>query len=716
MNSEDLIRILPEGCETLSIKVDPNCEGLSYLKGERDTRFVTPELEVLQGISSGETSVVLVEAPAAVGKSMLARELARATGGLLWNLAEVQVGHFTFTGILAHCLSGSDFATVKEGISVGKYLVVLDALDETRLRSKDPNFFAFLSNVADACKSAGDRPGVVLFGRTDAITWTGLWFEELNVPYAHLRIMFFDRASAVAVIEKRLDWLCTQRHVPPRHRQQRKAFGIARDAVFERIGDMFGGENWANATVRSFLGYPPVLEGIAAYLLPGPQPPRDFFHRLTSDLNEMAMEVTPGPTSVWELLGKILGEILNREHLKVKKLVKERLEPTAKAAGWANWEIVFAPEEQRRRILAASSVKIQHGKLPNAMHGKVYEEYDEVVRQHVGEHPFLGPDQEKDLFAGVVFRDDTYAWLLTAPNVEDEALVRLGDRLLKDFRPSPILAQSLLARRAAQRLPLQVRAMEVGMMYESLYALNDQVELRLTSGSANVLDGEIRGVGDLPIAFVVADVEDEIVFPLHLANADIRVRRKVRLGTQGFPFYLGPSVRVECSSLWIAPDLTVNTGSAETSIESRLVRLIAETCEHAAQRPRVDGQGNFKVTWPQIHPNWETYFEPPLPTANDEAEFGKEMMRALEVVARRNYGFLDLTNEDVRKDFPERVLSRLWNCGILKERTRAIRGEAGMKPELDRDVVSALVDNVSTIAQGVLPDSVRERLRKAQRS
>jgi hypothetical protein len=62
--------------------------------------FVEPTLGAVRPIEPGRTSVVLLSAPGAVGKSTLAKELAYASGGLLWDLSKFQVGSSTFSGTL----------------------------------------------------------------------------------------------------------------------------------------------------------------------------------------------------------------------------------------------------------------------------------------------------------------------------------------------------------------------------------------------------------------------------------------------------------------------------------------------------------------------------------------------------------------------------------------------------------------------------------------
>src|SRR2546426_5097856 len=98
-------------------------------------RFVEPPLREEKAITPG-ASVVLLQAPAAVGKSTLAAEIARRQGASLWNLAEpgFYVASGTFQGTLAAAYGPGQLATVNALLDSGQLLVVLDALDEAEVR------------------------------------------------------------------------------------------------------------------------------------------------------------------------------------------------------------------------------------------------------------------------------------------------------------------------------------------------------------------------------------------------------------------------------------------------------------------------------------------------------------------------------------------------------------------------------------------------------
>jgi len=117
--------------------------------------------------------ILLVSAPGAVGKSTLARQIAFVTGAVYVDLAKADpVGGNTMSGGL-----------VKSGLYPNwqsqTTALLIDGLDEARLRVTQEAFEAFLADVVQL--SAGRTLPTVLFGRTGAIQDAWL-LSEGRVP------------------------------------------------------------------------------------------------------------------------------------------------------------------------------------------------------------------------------------------------------------------------------------------------------------------------------------------------------------------------------------------------------------------------------------------------------------------------------------------------------------------------------------------------------
>ena len=116
---------------------------------EDKRQFVAPALSEVTPVEKGRTSVVLVSAPGAVGKTMLAERIAVEKHSPMWNLGAVQVGNDFAAGTVAAAFGDDLFSTVTTELREGRRVIVFDALDEARLRAGEANFEGFLDGISE---------------------------------------------------------------------------------------------------------------------------------------------------------------------------------------------------------------------------------------------------------------------------------------------------------------------------------------------------------------------------------------------------------------------------------------------------------------------------------------------------------------------------------------------------------------------------------------
>src|SRR4051794_23238209 len=124
---DDLLNALPRCADAPPLVEEPP-PGIRYVQGER-SEFVRPPLTVDQQELS-EAQVVIISAPAAVGKSVLAEHIALRTGGVLWDLSRARVGNNYALGTLAAAHGVQALGGLLQAMWEGKFLVIADALDE----------------------------------------------------------------------------------------------------------------------------------------------------------------------------------------------------------------------------------------------------------------------------------------------------------------------------------------------------------------------------------------------------------------------------------------------------------------------------------------------------------------------------------------------------------------------------------------------------------
>ncbi|MGA8498552.1 MAG: hypothetical protein WB764_23920, partial [Xanthobacteraceae bacterium] len=124
---------------------------------EPNPYFVEADLTLRRGMGGLEASIWLVAAPGAVGKSTLAREISARTGAVYLDLAvaDTVAGYYLSGGLDRNRLSNAWVAD--------ETAILMDALDEARMRVPDASFQDFLSDVV--AKSRARHLPTVLFGR-----------------------------------------------------------------------------------------------------------------------------------------------------------------------------------------------------------------------------------------------------------------------------------------------------------------------------------------------------------------------------------------------------------------------------------------------------------------------------------------------------------------------------------------------------------------------
>jgi hypothetical protein len=311
---------------------------------DRDRVFIPPWLQLIRP-ARDTTALVLVEARAAVGKSMLARNLAHATGGLYWDMSEIHAGHGTLWGRLAQTFGTEGLPTVMADLMGGTALLVLDALDEAELRSAGRGFDAFLEDLGQLLAVPRRKPVVVMFGRSETIEYVQLVLKP-TLPIARYGIEEFDKPTALEFIDSRLDQRAG--HGYAAHRSMRPQFERARDLLLNALEMNLIAEvedastedrrtslaAWRGERSRAFLGYAPVLESISGYLdVTEPGRSSNFYFRLANDLAETLRKPAATGGAHWVLLHSIVVELLDREQAKFIKQAREVLH----AAPEADW-------------------------------------------------------------------------------------------------------------------------------------------------------------------------------------------------------------------------------------------------------------------------------------------------------------------------------------------------------------------------------------------
>lgn len=558
--------------------------------------FVAPTLQELFPIEAGRTSVVLLSAPGAVGKTMLAERIAFERNSPLWRLGVVPVGSAFTTGTIAETFGHPLFSTITTELALGQRVLVFDSLDEARLASGRKNFDGFLDSVAGLFRASRPLPSLVLLGRTESVDYAATTLDKRGVPVAWYQIEYFDDPSAKEFVEKYLANLPHARIRATDKIRQSSNFGDARNAILGHLGDC------APTDPRAVVGYAPVLIVVSEYLNEGNP------HGL---LQKVAGWKKHDPA---KLLAQIARELLEREQR--DKAIERLPKVLGSSAGFIDWSKLYAPEEQCLRLLARECQYDLRDRPPAELPNPLRNDYEKALEPWIEDHPFRGQQ---------VFREYTYTWLLGRGDVEAglrDAIRRWLTTPDVKYLPSPLLSEFLLAMNGDESPSLaKLKADDFGLLYESVLsgcARGEAVRLSLASlDSTETIAGEITWFDEKPaevgevkpkrrLELLLEEPQPGVWFWQRLSAAHIQIGGRVRLGAHGGDLVLGPDVDVECETI---------VCDAET------VRVVANTKENgvilAAQSyggdnvPQLlgphDDRKYLQVSWDRVRHPWVPY-------------------------------------------------------------------------------------------------------------
>lgn len=571
---QTLLEILPTQEVKYTLKADVSGANLSYVD-QPNPVFVDPPLRKEEGESA--TSITIVSAPAAVGKSTLAKELSNRLGALYWDLGDHIPGTLSFTGALDAALGGQK-DDLKARLASGESVLILDALDEALLNSP-AGFPTFVREICEWVE--GEKPALLVFARQQVAEEFAIHVLDNERSMDWHSIGYFDSAdTAAAVIDRYL------RHDGKNVDPDDEEFERARDLLFSILSTILRGESdqeaWEDPRVQHFLGYAPVLTSIAEFLDVGN--PYALAQDLERDLTDSVGRLGGTQKARWELLQRLIGDLLGRER---DEKVLPRLEDwLASLKQPLDRSALFRAEEQLARVLGQilQEVGLEEDYmtyLPAAQRNA----YEDVMQRQIGDHVLLGTGSEG--FANVVFRDYVFAWgLLNLPGAVSALRARLASR----FLPTQLFGEFIIFL-GSEGDDLRVDRSHTGYVYESLVSEAQKeadLETVISSDGMNAIACSVAPVDNRHsgISFRLAGEETAPVqLWRSLSNARVECHDVV-LGFSGQTFRIGPDV-----------ELTTNHASLPMETltlvaqEDNPVTLISDDVTVASHSLQVDAVG-----------------------------------------------------------------------------------------------------------------------------
>jgi hypothetical protein len=678
MTFDDLLEQLPAcpGADALPVSVRTG--GLKY-EDKGLPEFIGPDIQPSAIIQQpGQPKVIIISAAGAVGKSTLAAEIAHRKRAPIWDLAKAEaVGGNSLTGQVTTAFGFGTAAQVSQQFLEGGLFLLIDALDEARVKANEAGYEAFVANIAEIAKGAARTP-FVLLGRTQTAETTWLLLDDVGIPASLLTIQPFTREQAERYIEARIRYFDASAR--RRIEEHRVPFLEARNLILDHLQRaVIGDERVTDDAAREFLGYAPVLETVAVLLAK-----EGNYHEFIESLNAMGRQEIDRPLAV---LNHVVTRLLEREQTqKLQVNIKPVLEAVAEEAGWDSWSDLYSPDEQVARLLGL--ILGRRVEACPAMPSSVRARYEEQLKVWLPEHPFLreGSVPANQVFESYLFADAMREYLTPlARAVEDRVMA-------SDYKPSRLLADFyiLLGQKRGEDC---VAERQIGILYDSLLAgETDSMRIRLAieSGDPEDDEEEVAGEGEFELVYSSPDpngeerVEtrvfridqpgDALAFRRQLKEATVVTRGTLVLGGEVDDFEIGPSVQVRCQELVVRSTGFVVRGAGSREAGSEAVVLDAQRCDSAvARKPLV--RGSLTACWPgsESYP-WSEYSTASVDYGRDSPhmqEAYRRLRRIVTALQSHSKGSLARLKDKIehqrilKNNMGRALLDRLLGDGIM---------------------------------------------------
>lgn len=553
--------------------------GWSYCDKGNDSFVEAPldlSAEITTRLTVDSSPIVLVSAPGAVGKSTLAKQISFKCGAIYLDLATAEpVGGNTISGGILK--SGLPALWKEERVAI-----LIDGLDEARLRVTQEAYESFLVDIADL--ASGRSVPTILFGRTGAVLDAFLVFEINNVEVPVLEIGYYEFDSAVDFAMARIR--TTKPNRSSEITERRAVSGLIR-----------GLSQQTKTDEKRFAGYAPVLQAVADRVGQASNP-----QVLVSEIESGGIPMS---------LEGITSAILSRERGKLGNL-------SFSDPAIAN--TLYQVDEQIHR-LASRIYRINPPDIPK-MSPKDAELYDSALKTWVNEHPFLdGSGKPSSAVFGAVIS----AWSMqNGEQTLAEKVLRL--ELGRGAAANPFITE-FYKPKAENGSENYIPADHIGVFYNSLRAglsLGDSASLVIDDDENAVEEEALRAEIEITLARRGEQTPHTRRFNTDQVNVislgpyveDVAVSARyatVDVGSGAEATFVAP-VTIQCARLQIDSDRVI----AEKPVGSNISDVFLEAEEFIGDKismvPTTRGDVNLSVVWPGSHAHpWTAFASEPTP-------------------------------------------------------------------------------------------------------
>ncbi|TBW13030.1 hypothetical protein E0E50_00705 [Azotobacter chroococcum subsp. isscasi] len=587
----------------------------------------------------------LIAAPGAVGKSTLAKEICALTGAVYLDLAEASTvaGNYLIGGLV--------YTNLLDAWSAGTTTIVIDALDEARLRVTQSGFEDFLADVAKVARKG--RAPIVLLGRVGIIEEAWLIINENSGIAAPIfDIEFFDAQQAKHFVMARLSVLSTEKtngileypHLAASLSSHAQVYDEAVTEVISGISQL------SQADADRFVGYAPVLDAVAKVIAAEQNPAR---------INEDMRRVLEG-----EVLTSLASEILNRE---AGKLITQLKSTHADFP-----EDLYTSAEQLHR-LACQIFSLPAPPMPGALAQEHVAAYEHAVKNLLPQHPFLngnGKGASSSIFEAAIISS-------ALKNASQEIRASAEKHISSaKHTANPFLFDFYLS---LDHGGDEVPAEHLGFLFDSVVSkatTGDKVRLYVGENLDDTIESEIivERNGGKPNTYKLSSPKGGLITLGRKVSGVLIAceHTNVQLGLGGQLELVSPT-SVQCRQLRLVCDQVVVKTDPRTTEDMILLEAEELVAGNSVSAPIVRPAAVFRVSWP----NSEAYPWTPfnITAVHEEAPHVSEGLRTLRrlVMAFRSHSkgqlarFCDKIEHSrmLKGKVGEALLQKLINDGVV---------------------------------------------------
>ncbi len=285
-----------------------------------------------------------------------------------------------------------------------RFSILIDAIDEARLRVTETSFEDFLRDVLHCSKST-NHP-IIILGRSKSIEDCWLFLFQMNCTAPIFDIQFFSVQKSVDFIVNFLELEAIRSEdtqFGSAFRKHRASYEDLARKYVERISEI------DSDSARNFAGYAPVLEAVSIMISKEPNPAASF--------GSISEKQKP-------LLRNVIDQILNREQEKISIQLN-------RVFGKPVGTDLYNKDEQIVRV-AHSIFSLTPPRPPTSLPVEHVAEYSQAISEFLPQHPFLdgsGRNPANAVFAGFILATSIFS--------ESSIVREKTEKFLSDGQHSP---------------------------------------------------------------------------------------------------------------------------------------------------------------------------------------------------------------------------------------------------------------------------------------